>query len=207
MTATSPHEKIGSYLNRLRALLRGMGNDEIREIVEELRSHILEKSTVNGELTGVDAALAGLGRPEALASEYLTDSALARAEVSRSPFRILAGLFRWASLSVAGFFVLIGSLLGYFLGVAFILCALLKPIHPHTAGLWMYQRGPSDWELSLRMGFGSAPAGGQDVLGMWIVPIGLALGGGLVLLTTQFAIWCARSFRRSRAARPALGTS
>lgn len=201
---TGPQEKIEAYLNRLRALLRGMSKEEISEIVEELRSHILEKSTENGELTGVDAALEGLGRPEALASEYLTDAALARAEVSRSPFRILAALFRWASLSVAGFFVLIGSVLGYFFAIAFMLCALLKPMHPQSAGLWMYQRGPDDWEWSVRMGFGSAPAGGHDVLGMWIVPIGLAVGGGLVLLTTQIAIWCARWYRRSRTARLSL---
>ena len=204
---TGPQEKIEAYLNRLRALLRGMSNEEISEIVEELRSHILEKSSVNGEITGVDAALEGLGRPEALASEYLTDAALARAEVSRSPFRILASLFRWASLSVAGFFVLIGSLLGYFFGIAFMLCALLKPIHPQSAGLWMYQHGRDDWEWSVRMGFGSAPAGGHDVLGMWIVPIGWVAGCGLVLLTTQIAIWCARWYRRSRTAQRALGTS
>jgi len=72
---------------------------------------------VNGELgaRNVDAALEGLGNPEDLASEYMTDAALARAEVSRSPIQILASLFRWASLNVAGFFVLISSLVGYFL--------------------------------------------------------------------------------------------
>jgi hypothetical protein len=203
MTAIGAQEKIDAYLSRLRSLLRGMSSDDIREIVEELRSHIVDKSTVNGELTaaGVDAALEALGRPEELASEYLTDAALARAEVSRSPFRILASLFRWASFSVAGFFALIGSLLGYFLGVSLVLCALLKPFHPQNAGLWSYRDSAGDLELSVRLGFGSAPAGGHDVLGMWIVPIGLALGGCLVLMTTQCAIWCARCYRRSRVAR------
>jgi len=67
-------------------------------IVEELRSHILDKASANGEATaaGVDAALAALGRPEDLAREYVTDAVLARAEVSRSPVRILKSLFRWA---------------------------------------------------------------------------------------------------------------
>lgn len=203
MTAIGAQEKIDAYLSRIRSLLRDMGSDDIREIVEELRSHILERSTVNGELTatGADKALQALGRPESLASEYMTDAALARAEVSRSPFRILASLFRWASLSVAGFFVLIGSVLGYFLGVSLVLCALLKPFHPQNAGLWSYRDAAGDLVMSLRLGFGSTPVGGHDMLGMWIVPIGLALGGGLVLLTTQCAIWCARWYRKSRAAR------
>lgn len=198
MNATGAQEKIEAYLSRLRVLLRGMSTAEIQDILGELRSHIVEKSNVNGELTAVETALQSLGDPEELASAYLTDAALAQAEVSRSPFRILASLYRWASLSVAGFFALIGSLLGYFLGTAFILCALLKPIHPQSAGLWMYSQHPGDVELSLRMGFGSAPPGGHEVLGMWIVPIGLVVGGGLNLMTTQFAVWCIRGYRKSR---------
>jgi hypothetical protein len=67
---------------------------------------------VNGELAvrEVDAATKELGSPEYRASEYLTGAALARTEASRSPFRIVASLFRWVSLSVTGFFVLISSL-------------------------------------------------------------------------------------------------
>jgi hypothetical protein len=138
---TAAQEKIETYLGTLRTRLRGLGNEEVNDIVEELRSHVLEKSTVKGELAAreVDAVIEALGNPQELASEYITHAALARAEVSRSPFQILAGLFRWASLSVAGFFVLVSSLIGYFLGVAFILCALLKPIHPQSAGLWSFR--------------------------------------------------------------------
>jgi Protein of unknown function (DUF1700) len=192
-------EKIESYLGKLRARLRGLGNEEVNDIIAELRSHILEKSRVNGELGArdVDAALERLGNPEDLASEYMTDAALARAEVSRSPIQILASLFRWASLSVAGFFVLVSSLVGYFLGAALILCAVLKPIHPQSAGLWSFHDSSGDLELSLRLGFGSAPAPGHDVLGWWIVPVGLVAGFGLVMLTTRFAIWCVRLYRKS----------
>ena len=113
-----------------------MNDDDVREIVEELRSHITDKVAAGGEVTlaGVDAAIARLGTPEELASQYTTDDLLARAEVSRSPLRILESFFRWASLSVAGFFVLIGTLLGYSLGVTLVLSALLKTIHPRTAG-------------------------------------------------------------------------
>ena len=52
-----------------------------REIVQELRSHILEKDAGGN----VDSALAALGSPEELAGRYLTDSLLARAAGSRSP--------------------------------------------------------------------------------------------------------------------------
>src|SRR5271167_3388326 len=200
-TSNDAQQKIEAYLGRLRQRLRGMNDDDVREIVEEMRSHLTDKAASGGEVTsaGVEAAIARLGTPEELASQYTTDDLLARAEVSRSPLRILEGLFRWASLSVAGFFVLMGTLLGSFLGVTLALAALLKTIHPHTAGLWLLPGGPDDYELSLRMGFGPVPAGGRELLGWWIVPAGLFVGCGLVVLTTRFALWCVRQYRKSRA--------
>src|SRR5580658_5337630 len=139
-------QKIEAYLGRLRQRLRGMNDEDAREIVEELRSHITDKAGASGQLTpaGVDAALAGLGGPEELASQYMTYDLMARAEVSRSPVRILESLFRWASLSVAGFFVLLTSTVGYFLGVVFILVAALKPFHWQTAGVWVLPSGADD---------------------------------------------------------------
>jgi hypothetical protein len=199
MSASDAQQRVETYLGRLRVRLRGINDLDIREIVEELRFHILDKAGVSGEVTtaGVDAALAALGSPEELATQYLTDSLLARAEVSRSPVQIPESLFRWASLSVAGFFVLLGSILGYFLGGVFVLCALLKPFHPQTAGLWVFRDGNGNLVTSLRLGFGSPPVGGMDMLGWWIVPIGLVVGCGLLMLTTRFALWCARVYRRS----------
>jgi hypothetical protein len=198
--ADDPQQKIDAYLNRIRGRLRGLRAEERREILEELRGHIMEKSAAGG-MTGaaVDAALESLGSPEELAREYVTDELLARAEVSRSPLRILDSLFRWASLSIAGFFVLLGSITGYFLGVVFLLVAALKPFHPETAGLWASRDGSGDLSLSVHMGFGYAPVGGREVLGWWIVPIGLLSGCLLVILTTRFGLWCARLYRKSRA--------
>ena len=196
-------QRIDAYLGALRGRLRGMNHDEVREIVEELRSHILDKAaaseSANGEITmaGVDSALRALGSPEELASQYITDSFLARAQMSRSPWQILRSLFRWASLSLAGFFVLLGSLLGYFCGAVFILVAALKPFHPHTAGLWLLRNGGGDTEISFRLGFGSVPLGGKDVLGWWIVPLGWMAGLGLVMLTTHIALWFVRQYRKS----------
>jgi uncharacterized membrane protein len=196
---TDAQKTIEAYLSRLRQRLRGLNDEDAREIIEELRSHIMDKSATDGPITtaSVEAALAGLGDPEELASQYTTDNLLARAEVSRSPLRILKSLFHWASLSIAGFFVLLGSFLGYFFGVVLMLVAALKLIHPHTAGLWIVPNGTDDFELSFRLGFGSVPGAGRDLLGWSIVPIGWIAGGALVMLTTYIAIWFVRQYRKS----------
>jgi hypothetical protein len=193
-------QKIEAYLARLRRGLHGIRDAEVREIVEELRSHIIDRAGASGELTpaAVDATLAGLGGPEELASQYLTDNLLARAEVSRSPLRILRSLFRWASLSFAGFFVLLGSTVGYFFGAVFILVAMAKLFHPRTAGLWTYPDKNGEAVLSFRLGFERAPVGAHDVLGWWFVPIGWVTGFAIVLLTTSGAVWCVRQYRKSR---------
>jgi hypothetical protein len=198
--ASEAQLRIEAYLSKLRQGLRGMKDEDPGEIVEELRSHIADKASASGEMTveGVKEALAALGDPDWLASQYMTDDVVSRTEVSRSPVRTLDSLFRWASLSVAGFFVLAGSLAGYFFGALFILWALLKPFHPHTAGLWVSRDTTGDLAISLGLGFGSAPAGAKDVLGWWLVPLGLLVGYGLVMLTRRFAAWCACQYRRSR---------
>jgi len=203
--AGDAQQKIEAYLGRLRGRLRGANEAEVREIVDELRSHILDKAAASeegrGEITpaAVDAALAALGSAEELASQYMTDTLLARAEVSRSPVQILRSLFRWASLSVVGFLVLLGSVLGYFFGAVFILVAVAKLFHPQTAGLWLLPSAAGDSEISFRLGFGTVPAGSRDLLGWWIVPIGWLAGGALVMLTTYVAVWFVRQYRRSLA--------
>jgi len=184
-----------AYLKRLRTGLLGVDDGEVREILEELRSHILEKAA-DGD---VGAVLAAMGSPEELAGRYLTDSLLARAAGSRSPLRLLRSLFRWASLSLAGFFVLLGSVLGYFTGGVCILVALCKPFHPKNAGLWTYRDAAGDLGISVRLGYGNAPGVGLDLLGWWIVPVGLVVGCGLVMLTTHCALWCVSRYRKSRA--------
>lgn len=201
--ANGAQNKIDSYLVKLRKGLRGMNAADADEILREMHSHITEKATVNGELSGtaVDTTLSGLGAPEVLAKEYMTDELLARMEASRSPVRMLDGLFRWASLSVAGFFVLLGSLTGYSFGLVCMLCAMLKPFHPQTGGLWSFLDETGDTTISLRLGFEAAPHSGHELLGWWIVPIGLGVGFVCLLLTTSFARWCVRQFRRSQTLR------
>jgi HAAS len=198
--ADDARELIEAYLARLRRRLRGMNEEDASDILQELRSHITERAGGNGQLTaaGVREALVRLGSPEELAGQYVTDDLLARAEVSRSPVRVVQSLFRWAAFSLAGFVVLLGALLAYFVGAVFLIAALLKPFHPQTAGLWLLPSGADDVEISLRLGFGAAPLDGRELLGWWIVPVGIGVGCALVMLTTRFALWCARRYRRSR---------
>lgn len=194
--------KIDAYLATLRKRLHGMRDEDVREIVEELRSHILDKALVEGTVASarVDSTLAALGSPEALAGQYMTDDLLARAQTSGSLLLILRSLFRWASLSVGGFFILIGSLISYSLGFVLAWAAFLKPLHPQTAGLWVIPHTGADTEVSLHLGFASAPPGAREILGWWIIPIGI-FGVGLFFATLRVDLWSIGKFRRGLSVR------
>jgi hypothetical protein len=189
-------QKIDAYLKILRKRLRGLSDQDASDIVKEIHSHILDKAAVGKEDTpdSVSSALAALGSPEELASQYVTDDLLARAQVSGSPWLVLQSLFRWASLSIVGLAALMFSVFGYFVAGSFALCALLKPIHPQTAGLWLLPDPEDAYSFSLRLGFSSPPAHGRELLGWWIVPLGLVFAMGLVLFTFHLGLWSIRKF-------------
>jgi len=193
--------KIDAYLERLRRHLSGMREDDAREVVAELRSHILDRAGDPVSIAAVDSALAALGPAENLAGEYLTDDLLSRAQATRSPWLILRSLFRWASLSLAGFFILLGSIVTYALGFVLAWAAVLKVVHPQTVGLWSIPQPGGDYQLSLHMGFAAPPDGGRELLGWWIIPFGLVVGLGLFFLTLRLDHWSIGQFRRSRALR------
>ena len=165
--------RVEHYLRELRADLRALPDGEASDIVRELRAHILERAAPTGAaLTeeAVAAALERLGPPSQVASLYATESMLKRG-TRRGMLWIVA---RWA----AGSFAALGLLVGAVVSTSFFVAALRKPFAPDRAGLWRL----TDGSYSLRLGFGGLEAG-HELLGWWIVPLGLLLGAGMVWLT------------------------
>ncbi len=185
--------RVETYLAEVHAALAGMPDDKAADIIAELRSHIRDSAEAGGEL-GEErtlAALEGLGDPRELGETYVTANLVARAEASKSPLLILRTIARFASASVAAFFALLGSIIGYFLAFAVIITAISKPLHPDRAGLWKV--GPDAY--SLHLGFGPPPTSGTEMLGNWIIPLGLVAGGIMLLLTYGFGPWRMRALK------------
>ena len=146
--------RVEDYLEKLRRALAGLSGEAASDILEELRGHIFEKAAFELAVAKEASCHAGrswksIGRARAaeerLAAQYLADDLLERAAHGWSPLLLLRGLLHWASLSAAGVLVLIGCVVGYFLGASFMLCAILKPLHPRTAGLWRLAGEPHSY--------------------------------------------------------------
>jgi len=63
--------------------------------------------------------------------------------------------------------------------------------------LWAFHDATGDLTLSFRLGLANPPAGAHELLGWWIVPMGVLAAVGLVLSTSRLALWSARRLGRS----------
>jgi hypothetical protein len=188
--------RLDAYLHQVRRGLRGLPAAEALEITEELRSHVIDRSA-GADLTeaAVEAALTGLGSARELAGLYVGERMAQRVEANRSPWLILEAVSRLAGLSLRALSVLLVSLAGYGLGLSLLLTALAKPIWPERVGLWI-QRGRSLDDMTISLGRTGHPIG-PEVLGWWVIPLGLVVGGLLSFLTWRFGLAAVRRLGRA----------
>jgi hypothetical protein len=191
---------IEACLAEVRRGLRGLSAGETSDIIEELRSHIVDRAREAGELTPAStvAAVNGLGDLRELAGAYAAGRIAAPVEERRSPWWMLAAAFRLAQLSIGGFILFIVSLTGYGVGLGLILTAVVKPFAPRHAGLWQSGSGA---DYSLHLGFTTDPTVGHELLGWWIIPLGLVLGALITWLTWRLDLASLRRVRRRSAER------
>lgn len=177
------------YLSRLGKALQGADPAERDEILSDIRSLIQEHlDTAERSQAAVDAVLARLGPPEALAEAYRMEGMLARAAHSNAPLLLLKAAFGWALVGIRGFLVAIVLFTGYSMSIACFAVGVLKSFLPAQIGLWL---GPGVFTF----GFEVPQPGVHEVLGWWAIPVGILLGLLFYVLTTRLARW----FFRSRA--------
>ncbi len=189
-------ELLEAYLAEVAAELRPLRAPEVREIVRELRSHVLERLEIKGNQESLTRVLERLGDPRAIAREHLEARSGPREmhystpdAISESPSALLG----WVAGSARTAMVLVGSGLAYGFALCWLCTALAKPFRPANVGLWLLPDASGDLNLSL--GSHAAGAVGRDLLGWWIVPLGLALGFAVAAATWQ---WNVRVVRRWR---------
>jgi len=182
-----------TYLAQVQRNLGGLPKGETDEIVAELRSHVLDKVEGQASPQRVEAAIAALGSPREVARINLTERVAVELEADRSPLTVLRGVARLARLSLYGAFAGLISFTGYALAASLLVTAAVKPFWREHAGLWRVPDPDDTWSFSL--GVNSAP-NGQELLGWWIIPIGVAMGALLGWLTWRFGIFSVAHMRR-----------
>jgi hypothetical protein len=165
-----------------------MPDAEKAEILSDIRNHIEERlsGSSGGQAAIAAETIAALGSPETLAAAYRRERLMARAIASPAPTLLLNATFQWALTGLRGFLAFLALLIGYSLGLGFLACALLKPFFPHHVGLWL---DPPAFSLGY---FSAAGNLKQELLGWWIIPLGLVTGPLSLVWTTRLVQWLIR---------------
>jgi hypothetical protein len=192
-------ERLELYLQTVANHLKSLPSEDRTEIVRELRSHVLDR--VKGDLSdaSVSATLATLGDPHEIARINLR-MRTALAIQPEAPLTVGRSLGRLAILGGRALLTFVFSLAGYAFSGCWIFTALAKPFAPDRVGLWLLPDATGDLSLSLgRRNEGGI--NGHDLLGWWIIPVGLAIGILCAVLTYRHNLGFIRRLRspRSRA--------
>lgn len=193
MPSAMKDERMESYLARLDAALQRVPAGEREDIVREIRAHILDSA--NGSVdpgTAVERVLRLLGTPEELAGRYSTESLLARASRSFSPWLLLRTCWRWAKLGTKGTLAFLVALFGYSMALSLTVAVFLKPIMPTRVGMWV---GPEGFNI----GVPSRPEVMHELLGSYFVPVIAVAAFVFAIGTTHALRWMIR--RRAPKAR------
>lgn len=194
--------RIDDYLTEFAARLRPLSVDQKRDIVDEIRSHILEiAATGRGYINqaSADAALAGLGSASDLAMGYDDFSSPACwVEESEPParFQPWRSTFRKARRRATVAVVILATFLAYLAAGILAFSSLTKPFQAHRIGLWKI--GADDFSLHLGLANSAAAPAGHEILGWSIIPLGLIGATILVSFAIRIDLRLLRLFRQSR---------
>lgn len=181
---------VAIYLAEFRSALTGMTLADREDIVGEIRAHIRDRVADSGLSTA--EVLERLGSATALASDYSSGNLLQRASMSFSPWLILRAAFRWSLTGIQGLGVFLVALVGYCMGVGFILSAALKPLFPDEVGMWV---GGGDFSVGFRPQ--NIPVG-REILGPWFIPVTTITGAVLMVVTTIVVRFLLPKLKRMR---------
>jgi len=185
---------LDTYLAQVNRHLHGLSEAEARETLAELRSHVLDRTDGHLSPAAVEAAITALGSPRDVARMNVTERVASVVETDRSALSVLRATGRLAGLSLFGFFAFLVSLTGYAVAAGFLLAAVVKPFAPERAGLWRIVDPNGGYDYSIGVVSTARPA--QELLGWWMIPVGLAVGAGLAYLTWRFGLYSIRRMAR-----------
>jgi len=125
-------------------------------------------------------ALEKLGEPDEFLKPIVADKLLLNASQTLSPKSLILGLIFnfYAGIRRAIITLILG--IGYLLLIAFALMTILKPFFPENVGLFRKPDGSKIFGIDTDM------PGAQDLLGYWLIPIGLIVTIALYIFVTKF---------------------
>jgi uncharacterized membrane protein len=179
--------RIRGYLYLLTRSLRSfLPADVAKDAVREVESHIRERvEQIEGEPDEhptLERLLEDLGSPLKLAQIYAAEMTIEEAVTTGRASSVARALWHGAGTTVGGFFMALGLLIGYLMGLSLLGIAVLKPLFPENVGLVVVNGIPRAFGAIFPL-----PAGGEIVGGYWVVPVSILVGLAILVGTHKAA--------------------
>lgn len=169
-------------------LPRAVVMDAVQELESHIRERIVGAEPEPDERTALEQLLQEIGMPQRVAQAYSAEITIEEAITTGRIVPTARAFWNLATTSLLGFFPALGLLLGYLLGFGSLLTAFLKPIFPNNAGMMVVDGVPRGFGV-----FSEIPPGAEMAGGYWIIPILIAVGLAVLIITqrsaTRFLVW------------------
>jgi uncharacterized membrane protein len=171
-----------NYFNRIDKMIRSLDKTQKEETKLSIQDHLLD--SFQNEKEAEEAvrllnAIEKMGEPEEYLKPMVADKLLNKASNTMSPLIILKGLYYYIYGGIKRFVVSFSFIMGYILTLCFLLIAILKFFMPNSIGLFLYPHG------GIKLGLGIPAGAAKDILGYWIVPIGIGLSALIYIILTR----------------------
>ena len=179
--------RVNGYLFVLeRSLKTFLPADVVRDAVREIESHLRERiAAADGapnEREVLERILAELGPPLRVAQAYSAERTIDEAVTTGRFVPMVRAIWHLAVSTVVGFVAALGLLFGYFIGIASVAVAVIKPFFPENAGIQFVHGVPVGFAAQFPVSPDTDLRGGYAV-----IPLALAFGLGALVITQRLA--------------------
>jgi hypothetical protein len=175
--------RVNGYLFVLERSLKSflphdLARDAVREIESHLRERVMTADAAPNEREAVERILAELGPPLRVAQAYSAERTIDEAVATGRMVPMARAVWQLALKTFVGSAVATGLFSAYAAGIAFLSIAVLKPIFPNNVGLIV-----REGKLPTFGGQFPLPPGTVVYGGYWVIPVSIACGIAVLVLT------------------------
>jgi len=161
------------YFRRVNRCSKTLDKDQQKELQLEIQDHLYEsfkQETGDSEAVRLLNAIDKIGDPEEYIKPMVADRLLSSASRTLNPKTILKGLYYNIFEGIKHLFVSLFYVMGYLTAITFGSLAILKIFFPKNVGFFIYRSGGHAFGV-----IGDPINVRTEILGYWIIPIGIVL--------------------------------
>jgi hypothetical protein len=161
------------YFRRVNRFSRILDKDQQKELQLEIQDHLYEsfnQETGDSEAVRLLNAIDKIGDPEEYIKPMVAYMLLSSASRTLNPKTIIKGLYYNIFEGIKHLFVSLFYVVGYLTAITFGSMAILKLFFPKNVGFFIYKSGGYAFGV-----IGDPINVRTEILGYWIIPIGIVL--------------------------------